>query len=76
MSIPVILGASVVEIRDASAADASFSALGLGIVLSALVGLASLWWLVRLVRRMRLHVFAYYLWVVALGGALAWTLRG
>jgi undecaprenyl-diphosphatase len=76
MSIPVILGASVVEIRDASGADAPFSALGLGIVLSALVGLASLWWLVRLVRGMRLHLFSYYLWVVALGGALAWALRG
>jgi undecaprenyl-diphosphatase len=63
-AIPLILGSVVLEIPDLAAASEGGAgpALAAGFAASFLVGWVSLVWLVRLVRRGRLHWFAPYCW--------------
>jgi undecaprenyl-diphosphatase len=76
LAIPIIGGVGLVELLGVLAkpsAAAPPGLLGLGAALSFAVGLASLAWLVRWLRRGRLHQFAW--WVIPLGVAvIAWTL--
>ncbi len=67
LSIPAILGATVLQLRDAGASDVVPPNLIIGLLVAAAVGFASLSWLVRLVRGMALHRFSWYLWALALG---------
>lgn len=71
LSIPAILGASVLELSDVEGGGTPVSALLLGALVAALVGFLCLAWLVRLVRDMALHRFGYYLIpLAAIGGAV------
>ncbi len=68
LAIPAIAGAGVLETLDLLQGASTTTAAGsllLGAVVSCVVGLASLWWLIRLVERGRLTIFAY--WLIPLG---------
>ncbi len=66
LSIPAILGAAVLELKDLDGGSTGVGTLALGGVVAAVVGFLCLGWLVRLVRSMELHRFAYYLWALVL----------
>lgn len=70
LSVPAIVGASVLVAKDGVAFSPSlWGPLAIGFLAAAVVGYAALRWLVRLVRAGRLYRFAFY--VVPLA-ALAW----
>lgn len=64
LSIPVILGAAVLELPNAllGAAGASPLVLAIGLATSAVTGYLAIALLVRLIRRRSLVAFAYYTW--------------
>lgn len=67
LSIPAILGACVLVLKDGLALPQhGWSALAVGFVSSMIVGYMALSMLVALVKRGGLYRFAYYLWPVAL----------
>ncbi len=74
LSIPAILGAALISMRDLSAAGTAHpSVVALGAGVSGLVGYGALTFLVHLVKKGNLYMFAPYCWVV--GGvclALSW----
>lgn len=76
LAIPAILGAGLLESLDlahSTAPSEPFGLLGLGLALSATIGILSLWWLLRWLEQGRLHLFAW--WVLLLGPAVvAWQL--
>jgi undecaprenyl-diphosphatase len=74
LSIPAILGATVLELSELSE-PVQWGPLLAAVVLAGVVGFLCLGWLVRLVRGMQLHRFAYYLWSVAVVGGLVLALR-
>jgi undecaprenyl-diphosphatase len=76
LSIPAILGAAILTLPELGGAGVSVAALGLGFLLSALVGLFALAWLVRLLRSMAIYRFAPYLWSLALLGFVVLWWRG
>jgi undecaprenyl-diphosphatase len=71
LSVPAILGAAALELSEVDSSGSSAPALLLGGLVSAGVGFLCLSWLVRLVRNMELHRFAYYLWILAIVGAIS-----
>jgi len=78
LSVPAILGATALEA--ARAGPASLLQPGLEVTLpamgaAAVTGFLAVTWLLRLVRRGRLGMFAYYCWAVG-GGALLWLSLG
>jgi undecaprenyl-diphosphatase len=76
MAIPVISGAGLLktlDILEKGATSTPLPTLAVGFVVSMIVGIASLWLLLRMVRRGRLELFVYYL--VPLGIVVtAWQL--
>lgn len=74
LSIPAILGAALLTLKDVTARDVSqLPALITGALTSCVVGYLSLKFLVYIVNRGRLHLFAPYVWAVGLIAVLsAW----
>lgn len=70
MSLPAIGGATVLQLGDLPEHTPGAGPIALGLLLSAFVGWLALAWLVRLVRDMALHRFAWYLWAVAAVGGV------
>lgn len=70
LSIPAIGGATVLQLSDVGDVQSPVSALAIGFVVAALIGLLCLRWLVALVRRMELYRFSVYLAAVVLIGAV------
>lgn len=74
LSIPAIVGAALISMRDLSTAgSAHLSLVALGALVSGLVGYGALTFLVYLIKKGNLYLFAPYCWVV--GGvclALSW----
>ena len=66
LSIPAILGALFLELKSASGGSFGIPELGAGFAAAMVSGLAALLLLLRLVRRGKLHYFAYYCWLVGL----------
>jgi undecaprenyl-diphosphatase len=74
LSIPAVGGAGLLELRGLDALPTeSLAPFLAGGVVSAVVGLAALVLLLRVVKAGKLHHFAYYCWGVG-AGALAWLL--
>ncbi len=72
LSIPTILGAVVLTLKDGVNLDASAAgALAVGFFSSMLVGYAALVMLVALVKKGGLHNFSYYLWPISI---IAWLM--
>jgi undecaprenyl-diphosphatase len=74
MSIPAIVGAEVIGLKDIGQIQvAHLQMIGVGTLTAALVGYGALWLLVLVVDRGRLHLFAPYCWVLgALTLGWAW----
>ncbi len=64
LSIPAIVGAVVTESMNLTVSNVDAAALLLGAVTSMIVGYASLKLLLKIFLRERLHLFAYYCWIV------------
>jgi undecaprenyl-diphosphatase len=67
IAAPAILAATALQVKDAAVGpDAPWGPILLGSAIATCVGAAALVWLLRLVRRARIHLFAYYCWIVGL----------
>jgi undecaprenyl-diphosphatase len=64
LSIPAIIGAAVTESMNLTISNVDAAALLLGAVTSMIVGYASLKLLLKIILSERLHLFAYYCWIV------------
>lgn len=74
LSIPAILGAVVLYMKDGFTMESHMiPALLIGFLSAMVVGYTALWMLVALVKRGGLHKFSYYLWPVAI---LGWIFLG
>ncbi|GAB4325217.1 MAG: undecaprenyl-diphosphatase UppP [Candidatus Sumerlaeia bacterium] len=70
LSIPAILGAALVHLRDLDAIDAAqLGPLAAGFAAAFVVGVLALRLLLRFVHQGRLHHFAWYVWAVSAAGA-------
>ena len=74
LSVPAILGATVLQLHELPGGHSPWSALIPAVILAFVVGLLCLRWLVRLVQHLSLGNFAYYLWALCLGVALVLVL--
>ena len=67
LSIPAILGAFLVQLKDiGSAMDANFLPIFLGFIAAFIAGYAAIKWMLDLIQKRSLDIFAYYCWVVAI----------
>jgi undecaprenyl-diphosphatase len=72
MSIPAIAGACLLEARDLSQFPSSLWPQVLaGTTAAAVTGFLSIRWLLGVIRRGRLHFFAYYCWGIGVAALLA-----
>lgn len=74
ISIPAILAALLLELKDGGAllSEISFSALAIGFVTTMIVGYFSLILLMKLIKGGRLHFFSFYLLAVGIAGLIMW----
>lgn len=75
LSIPAILAALVLQVKDAGQSTFSPLGLSLGFLAALISGFLALLLLLKIVRGGRLHFFAYYCWLIGLTG-LGLTLSG
>jgi len=78
MSVPAILGAVVLSLKDAELSQLDLPALGIGGLTALASGYAALVLLVIIVKKRRLASFAWYAWAMALvaGGIAVWRALG
>jgi undecaprenyl-diphosphatase len=66
LSVPAVLGATVMESRDIVMGNIEIAPLFLGVIISMIVGYGSLKLLHRIVMSEKFHLFAYYCWVLGI----------
>ena len=67
LSIPAILGAFLVQLKDiGSAMDVNFLPIFLGFVAAFIAGYAAIKWMLELIQKRRLDIFAFYCWIVGI----------
>lgn len=67
LSIPAILGAFVLQVKDiGSAMDTNFLPIILGFVASIIAGYMAIKWMIDLIQNKGLDIFAYYCWLMGL----------
>ncbi len=67
ISIPAILGAFVLQVKDiGSALDVNFLPVLLGFVASIIAGYLAIRWMLDLIKNRSLDIFAYYCWIVGI----------
>ena len=67
LSIPAILGAFVLQVKDiGTAMDANFLPIILGFIAAFIAGYAAIKWMLELIQKRSLDIFAYYCWIVAI----------
>ena len=66
LSLPAILGATVFESKELVLGNIDVLLLFLGTVISMVIGYISLKFLQRIIMTERLHLFAYYCWIIGL----------
>lgn len=74
LSVPAVLGASVLELRHVGREGMDWIAIGVGVVVAFAVGYLALRLLLRFVKGGRLYVFSYYCYPLGLLTILAWSL--
>lgn len=74
LSVPAILGATLLQLVHFHGQHSPWATLVPAMIMAFVVGLLCLSWLVRLVQNMLLGRFAYYLWALCLGVALVLVL--
>lgn len=68
LSIPAILGAALVQIKDITSLDMSLTALVAGFIAAIVFGYLAIKLLLKIIKDWSLNIFAYYCWIV---GAVA-----
>lgn len=67
LSIPAILGAFILQLKDiGSAMDANFLPIFLGFVASIIAGYMAIKWMLDLIQNRSLDIFAYYCWLMGI----------
>jgi undecaprenyl-diphosphatase len=67
LSIPAILGAFVLQLKDiGSAMDVNFLPVFLGFIAAIIAGYMAIKWMLDLIQNKSLDIFAYYCWVVGI----------
>ncbi|WP_297981750.1 undecaprenyl-diphosphate phosphatase [uncultured Methanobrevibacter sp.] len=66
LSIPAILGAAVVQLKDLGSANIELSVCIAGFIVAAISGYFAISFLLKLVREKSLDIFAYYCWIVGI----------
>ena len=67
LSIPAILGAFILQVKDiGSAMDANFLPVFLGFVAAFISGYIAIKWMLDLIQERTLDIFAYYCWIVGI----------
>ena len=66
LSIPAILGAAVVQLKDLSGANIEVSACIAGFIVAVISGYLAISVLLKLVRERSLDIFAFYCWIVGI----------
>lgn len=67
LSIPAILGAFLLQAKDiGTAMDANFLPIILGFIAAFISGYAAIKWMLELVQKRNLDIFAYYCWIVGI----------
>ena len=67
LSIPAILGAFLLQVKDiGSAMDANFLPVFLGFIASIIAGYMAIKWMLDLIQNKSLDIFAYYCWVIGI----------
>ena len=67
LSIPAILGAFILQAKDIGGAmDANFLPVILGFIAAFIAGYAAIKWMLELIQKRNLDIFAYYCWIVAI----------
>lgn len=71
LSVPAIIGATIVESRELVIGSVDLAAMSFGVVTTFIVGYASLKALEKIVMKEKFHLFAYYCWIV--GGLIVFS---
>lgn len=66
LSVPAILGATLIEVKDFTMGNEDLVLMFLGALTSMIVGYASLKLLQKIVMNKKIHLFAYYCWAVGI----------
>jgi len=66
LSIPAVIGATVMESKDLVMGEVDMLALLFGVLVSMMVGYVSLKLLLKIVLKEKFHLFAYYCWIIGL----------
>ncbi len=66
LSIPAVIGATVMESKDLMLGEIDIVALLFGVIVSMIVGYVSLKLLLKIVLKEKFHLFAYYCWIAGL----------
>ena len=66
LSIPAVIGATVMESKDLMVGEVDMVALLFGVLVSMMVGYVSLKLLLKIVLKEKFHLFAYYCWIIGL----------
>jgi len=66
LSVPAVMGATIMESRDLVAGNVDVVPMFLGAIIAMIVGYVSLKFLQKIVMKEKFHLFAYYCWIVGL----------
>ena len=67
LSIPAIIGATIVQVKDIGGAmDANFTAIILGFIAAFIAGYLAIKWVLDLIQNRNLDIFSYYCWAVGI----------
>lgn len=66
LSIPAVAGATILQIKDITSIDMSFSALIAGFLAAAISGYFAIKVVMKLIQTKSLKIFAYYCWVIGI----------
>jgi undecaprenyl-diphosphatase len=74
LSIPAILGAAVLQLKDVTWEGLNIPAYTAGMVISFVVGVFALKWLIDWVKRGRLSLFSWYVWAVGITAIIIYSI--
>lgn len=66
LAIPAILGANLLELKDAAIFQADLLPLTIAVAVTVVVGYATLRTLLKIIARGRFHLFSYYCWAIGI----------
>ena len=66
LSVPVIIGGVILKFDDISEGTVNFQNIIIGTIASAVVGYLALFFLVKLIKKGKFHLFSYYCWSVGI----------